>query len=189
MNHSPIIRPKLADLQLKVYDRWLHPEFFNTLTSRKISRDGYTLTVRVTPTGHVIEWNSRGEWIVEATTTPDQGLPEEGRRLNHRFHGEQRGQIVTKNGMRYQVSLQSEVLPPELFVQLHEELAEDGARRGLLFHFRPHNRLGLTPLGLITAENLPDGLSLTTFHTFPDEFAIVKTQSLIEPTGNNPQAK
>ena len=84
--------------------------------------------------------------------------------------------------MRYQVTLSVEVLPPEVFLNFHEELAADGARRGLLFHFRPHHRLGLTPIGLVTAEALPTGLAVSAFHTFPDEFTVVKTQSLIEPS-------
>ena len=36
------------------------------------------------------------------------------------------------------------------------------------------------PLGLITVEARPGCLFLSTFHTFPDEYAVVKTQSLIE---------
>jgi hypothetical protein len=68
-----------------------------------------------------------------------------------------------------------------VFLHVHEELAADGARRGLLFHFRPQHRLGLTPLGFVTVDAIPTGLSIAAFHTFPDEFAVVKTQSLIEP--------
>ena len=103
-----------------------------------------------------------------------------GRRLAYRFEAERRGRCDVAD-VRYQVGLQVEVLPPEVFLHVHEELAADGARRGLLFHFRPHHRLGLTPLGFVTAELLPTGLAVAAFHTFPDEFAIVKTQSLIEP--------
>jgi hypothetical protein len=47
-------------------------------------------------------------------------------------------------------------------------------------HFRPHHRLGLSALGVVIVESLPRCLSVSAFHTFPDEFAVVKTQSLIE---------
>ena len=80
------------------------------------------------------------------------------------------------------MSSQVEILPPEQFLHVHEELVADGARKGMLFHFRPENRFGLSPLGVVIVEALPACLSVSAFHTFPDEFAIIKTQSLIERT-------
>jgi hypothetical protein len=179
--HQPFARPKVADLAFRVYDRQLHPELFDTLAVRRVCRDGYALTVRITPNGHVLEWTRGGTWVTEVTTAADLPLPDGGRKLSHRFRGEQRGRCELGAGVKYQVSLSAEVLVPEVFLNVHEELASDGAKRGLLFHFRPHHRLGLTPLGLVTAEKLPTGLAVSSFHTFPDEFAVIKTQSLIEP--------
>ena len=42
------------------------------------------------------------------------------------------------------------------------------------------NRLALSPLGLVTVEARAGCLFIGTFHTFPDEHTVVKTQSLIE---------
>ncbi|HVK16705.1 MAG TPA: DUF2617 family protein [Fimbriiglobus sp.] len=179
---QPIVRPRVADLVFRVYDRPLHPELVETLAVRQVRRDGSVLTVRVTPTGHVLEWVRGNACVTEVTTTADCELPETGRRLAHRLGpGQQQGHCAVGDGVRYQVSTDAEVLPPEVYVHVHEELAADGARRGLLFHFRPHHRLGLTPLGFVAVEVLPSGLSVAAFHTFPDEFTVVKTQSLIEP--------
>ena len=49
-----------------------------------------------------------------------------------------------------------------------------------MFHCRSGNRLGLSPLGVVIVQAVPSGLSATAFHTFPDELALIKTQSLIE---------
>jgi hypothetical protein len=54
------------------------------------------------------------------------------------------------------------------------------AQRGLLHNFPAHNRLALAPLGFVAADARPGCLCLTTFHTFPGEYTVVKTQSLIE---------
>jgi hypothetical protein len=178
--NEPVTRPRVADLIFRLYDRPVHPELFDTLAARRVSWDGYGLAVRITPTGHVLEWRRGDASLTEVTTTADHPLPAAGRRLAYRFEAERRGRCDVA-GVRYQVGLQVEVLPPEVFLHVHEELAADGARRGLLFHFRPHHRLGLTPLGFVTAEVIPTGLAVAAFHTFPDEFAVVKTQSLIEP--------
>ena len=40
--------------------------------------------------------------------------------------------------------------------------------------------LALAPLAHLTAEHKPGCLFVTAFHTFPREFAVLKTQSLIE---------
>ena len=41
-------------------------------------------------------------------------------------------------------------------------------------------RLALAPLGFIAADARPGCLCLSSFHTFPGEHTVVKTQSLIE---------
>jgi hypothetical protein len=38
----------------------------------------------------------------------------------------------------------------------------------------------VAPLGFLTAEARPGCLLLSSFHTFPGEYTVVKTQSLIE---------
>lgn len=178
------VRPRVADLIFRLYDRSIHPELFDTLACRRVRRDGWVLTARVTPMGHVLEWVGTSGRLTEVTTAAGLDLPERGCRLRLRFDGERRGRYDVAADVRYQVEVQAEVLPPEVFVQVHEELAADGARRGLLFHFRPQHRLGLTPLGLVSVEAVPSGLAIAAFHTFPEEFTVVKTQSLIEFGGD-----
>jgi hypothetical protein len=78
------------------------------------------------------------------------------------------------------MSFQVEVLPPEIFLHVHDEILVDGGKRGLLHNFRPNIRLALAPLGFVTVEARAGCLFLSSFHTFPDEFTVVKTQSLIE---------
>ena len=56
----------------------------------------------------------------------------------------------------------------------------DGSKRGLLSSFPSRHRLTVAPLGFVTIEARPGCLFFTTFHTFPGEHTVVKTQSLIE---------
>lgn len=173
------VRPKIHDLAFRLYDRPIHPELFEPVAERAIQIDGATLVARLTAHGHVLEWHRGDDHLVELTSANDRELPP-GHRLLHPFAGERRGRCELA-GVRYQVSLHAEVLPPEVFLHVHDELVADGAKRGLLFHFAPHRRMALVPLGLIAVEMLPTGLAVATFHTFPAECAVVKTQSLIEP--------
>jgi hypothetical protein len=175
----PFVRPRVADVVFRLYDRPLHPELFDAVAVRTVMRDGRRLTVRLTRTGHTLGWTDGTVHLEEVTATADQELPEAGVRLAHRFDGGCRGRWALA-GVNYQTLAHVEVLDPEQFVHLHAELAVDGERKGLVYHCKHGNRVGLSPLGVVIVEALPQCLSVTAFHTFPDEFAVLKTQSLIE---------
>ncbi len=175
-----IVRPKVSELVFQLYGRPLHPELFDILAVRKVQRDNYALTVWITRTGHVISWENQDVLLTEVTAAADQELPEKRRLLAYRLRGEHSDALVCAHGINYQMSFQVEVLQPDIFLHVHDELLADGEKRGLLHNFRPHHRLSLAPLGFVTIESRADCLCLSTFHTFPDESTIVKTQSLIE---------
>ena len=175
----PLVRPKVAEIVFRLYDRPLHPELFDAVAARSVARDDGRLTVRLTRTGHALSWIGSGVHLEEVIASAGAELPEAGLRLAHRFDGGWRGQTALP-AVRYQASSQVEVLEPEQFVHVHAELLADGARKGLVFHCRENNRVGLSPLGVVIVEALPRCLSIHAFHTFPDELAVVKTQSLIE---------
>ena len=174
------LRPPVCDLVFQLYGRPLHPELFDILAVRKIRREDYELTVRITRTGHVLSWENPDVILTEVTAAADQPLPERRRLLHYRLRQEHNGRLTCAHGIHYQMSFQVEVLAPELFVHVHDELIADGSKRGLLHNFPSHNRLALAPLGFISAEARPGCLILSSFHTFPTEHTVVKTQSLIE---------
>jgi hypothetical protein len=164
----------------RLYDRPLHPELFEVLESRTVTEEGYTLSVRLTRTGHALGWARGKVYLEEVTATSEMLLPEAGRRLTHDFNSTRNGRCDLRGGVRYQISSQLEVLPEEQFRHFHEELVLDGARKGLLFLGGTGNRLGPSPLGVVILQRLAAGLSAAAFHTFPEERAVIKTQSLIE---------
>ncbi len=69
---------------------------------------------------------------------------------------------------------------PEVFDHLSDELVLDASRAGLFHRFNPANRMAASPLSRVNVEPRARGVSLQTYHTFPDERAIVRTQSLFE---------
>ncbi|MFM8272114.1 MAG: DUF2617 family protein [Gemmata sp.] len=176
---GPLVRPKVADIVFRLYDRPLHPELFESVAARTAERDGARLTARLTRTGHALSWAAPDAHLEEVIALAGADLPGAGVRVAHRLDRGQCGRAEAP-GVRYQVASQVEVLEPEQFVHAHAELLADGARKGLVFHCRENNRVGLSPLGVVIVAALPGCLSVNSFHTFPEEFAIVKTQSLIE---------
>jgi hypothetical protein len=175
-----LTRPRVSDLIFQVYGRPLHPELFDILAVRKVRREDYELTVRITRTGHVISWEDPDVYLTEVAAASDEPLPER-RRLRHwRLRGERSDVLACAHRVHYETTFQVERLPPEIFLHVQDEILADGTKRGLLHNFRPHHRLALSPVTLVTVEARPRCLFLSTFHTFPDEYTVVKTQSLIE---------
>jgi hypothetical protein len=174
------VRPRVSDLVFQLFGRPLHPELFDILAARKIRREQYELTVRITRTGHVITWGSADVCLTEVACAADQPLPENRRLLNYRMRGEHCGKLACGHGICYQMSFQVETLPPEIFAHVHDEILADGNKHGLLHNFQPTHRLALAPLGYVAVESRPNCLLLSAFHTFPAEHTIVKSQSLIE---------
>src|SRR5262245_21019378 len=174
------VRPRVSDLVFQLYGRPLHPELFEILAVRKIQRDDYQVTLWITRTGHVITWENRDVLLTEVTAAAEQELPEQRRLLDYRLRGEHTGQLACAHGVAYQTSFQVETLAPEIFLHVHDELLADGGKRGLLHNFQPNHRLAVAPLGRIEVEARPGCLFLSTFHTFPEENTVIKSQSLIE---------
>src|SRR5712692_3890161 len=137
------------------------------------------MTVRIMRTGHVISWDYGPLHLTEVAAA-EHGLPERRRLLDYRLRGEHSASLPCSHGINYQANFQVEVLPPEIFFHIHDEILADGGKRGLLHNFQPNHRLSLAPLGFIAIEAGIDFLVLTTFHTFPEEHTVVKSQSLIE---------
>ena len=96
------------------------------------------------------------------------------------LRGEHGGSLTCAHGIKYQTTFQVETLAPEIFLQIHDEILADGEKRGLLHNFQPNHRLSVSPLGLIAVETRSECLFLSTFHTFPEEHTVVKSQSMIE---------
>lgn len=176
-------RPRVNDLVFQLYGRPLHPELFDILATRKIRREDYELTLWVTRTGHVVTWENRDVFLAEVTAAAQQELPEGRRLLNYRLRGEHSGKLPCAHGVHYQMSFQVETLAPEIFLHVQDEILADGAKNGLLHNFRPHDRLTLTPVSYLAVETRADCLFLSAFHTFPDDNAVVKSQTLIEKKG------
>src|SRR5262245_12929099 len=174
------LRPRVAELVFHLYGRPLHPELFEILAVRKIQREDYELTVRITRTGHVISWETGDVHLTEVAAAAEQELPQKRRLLSYRLRNEHSDALACAHGVTYQMSFQVEVLPPEIFFHVHDEILADGSKRGLLHNFQPNHRLALAPLGFVTAETRAGCLFISAFHTFPEEHTIVKSQSLIE---------
>ncbi|MSQ93338.1 MAG: DUF2617 family protein [Gemmataceae bacterium] len=174
-----LVRPRVAELVFQLYGRPLHPELFDILAVRKFEREGYELRIWITRTGHVITFENEDVLLTEVADIK-QAISEQHRFLNYRMRGEHVGKFQCCNNIVYQTSFQVETLPEEIFLHVHDEILADGAKAGILHNFQPNHRLAIAPLGYVVVEPRQSCLHFATFHTFPEENTIIKSQTLIE---------
>lgn len=173
------LRPPLEAMQFQLYGRPLHPELFDVLAHRRVRQRAFTLDLWITTNGHVISWKSGRNHLTEVTVGGEE-LPAWGQLLKHRLQGERSALLESAPGLSYQVSFQVESLRAEQFQTVHRETLADAGKAALMHTYTTNHRWAVSPVSAIHAETFASSLSLTAFHTFPEECTVVKTQSLIE---------
>ena len=171
------VRPKVAELTFQVFGRPLHPELFKICSTRTIRRGNYQAKIDITSAGHVITWRYHGLTLTEVAASAQHPLPAKRRLLSHPLLGRRSDCIECRGGVVYQVNFQLEPVDPGLFWTLQEELCHDGQRNGMLYRFNSSGRVPLGALSYVHVETRNRNLFIQAFHTFPDDYAIVKSQS------------
>jgi len=174
------VRPRASELVFQLYGRMLHPELFEICTSRDIDRGGYSATIAITGFGHVVTWRNGGLTLTEVATAAGEPLPLKRRLLAHRIGGERSDRLECRGGTAYQTCFQLERADADVFWTLQQELATAGTKRGFLHRFESPGRMALGAVSWIDVETRPRSLFVQAFHTFPDDLAIVKSQSFFE---------
>jgi hypothetical protein len=174
------VRPKVAELVFRLYGRPLHPELFEVYSSRTVNRAGYQAKIDITSTGHVMTWRYSGLTLTEVVTSARPPLPERRRLMSYRLKGQRHDRVECRGGVTYEVGFQLEPVEPEVFWTYQQELTRDGQRQGMFHKFDSSGRMALGAISYINVQTRSRSLMIQAFHTFPDDYAIVKSQSLIE---------
>ncbi len=174
------VRPKIAELVFQLYGRALHPELFEVYSTQTVARGGYSATVSITSAGHIVAWRYQGLTLTEVAAAANHPLPERRRLLSYRLKGERSDKVECRGGASYRMNFSLEPVEPDVFWTFQKELTLDGTRQGLLHRFDSSGRMALGAMSYINVESRDRSLLIRAFHTFPDDYAIVKSQSLFE---------
>lgn len=175
------VRPKVAELVFQLYGRPLHPELFVVHRTRNVQRGRYKAKVDITSAGHVVTWRYDGLTLTEVATSAHHPLPERRRLMSYRLRGSRDDHVQCRGGIRYRMNFQLEPVEPELFWTYQDELmAVDDQREGMLYHFDSSGRIAMGAISYINVESRDHSLLVQALHTFPDDYAIVKSQSVFE---------
>ncbi|RMG33623.1 MAG: DUF2617 family protein [Planctomycetota bacterium] len=177
-------RTSVADAVLTAYERPLHPELFHCRGHVRLDQGTLRAELRICDNGHWFEFLVGGRTVVAESVAPiDQELPDHLRIVRRPIRGSREFSFPLGRppvAMTYHVCFQVETVDPEVFKRLQEEFERDARNATLAVRFPPQHRWGPAPLSLFDAESLKCGIVVHAVHTFPEEFSVVKTQTLVE---------
>lgn len=171
---------RVAELAFRVFNRAVHPDWFATRVHRRLSQDRWEADVRIIEGGHVVSFGAGPVRLTEVLCGPATPLPEPGLLFQSSIRAERSASLQAGGLVEFQTCFEAERVDGEIFRHLCDEVVADASRHGILHHFRTTNRLLPAPLTHIHIEPSVRGLAIQSFHTFPEECAIVRTQSLYE---------
>ncbi len=175
------VRPKVAQLTFSLFERTLHPELFVIQSSRDFDRAAYRAHVDITNCGHVIRVQTDQGTLTEVAAGQHQPLPAGRRMLSQPLAGSRTEEVQSLVGLTYRTHFQLETVGPEMFWMVGQQLGKQPTE-GLLHNFDASGRMALGAVSYLNVETRSRSLLIQAIHTFPDDHAIVKIESLFTVT-------
>jgi len=168
----------VADLRLTVFLRTVHPEFFTIRARRQFSHAAFEGDVWLLDSGHVITFIDGPSAITEVIAPRDLELPKRGIARSVDLAGGREQRIEARGTILYHMAYQVDTEDPATYLREAEDLLAS-ARQGHLFAEAPREA-ARRPFSYAVPEPRGRGLLVHTWHGFPAESTILKTQTLIE---------
>ncbi|MFN9720216.1 MAG: DUF2617 family protein, partial [Planctomycetota bacterium] len=129
--------------------------------------------------GHALEFRTQQRVLTEIAGSKFAPLPLQGRLVDRRLIG-YRTHMFDHPGLRYHVSYQLEAVPPDVYLQVHREMQSDARKATLAISLPGSTESSPHCLSYLMTDLVPDGLVIHSFHTFPDNGAVLRIQTLFE---------
>jgi hypothetical protein len=180
MDSQKISSITIDQLTFSLFERPLHPELFEIHAHRQVKTDNYEVIIWVTGCTHVVGVFSGNHSLSEVVSIPEQPLPAGG--LLERFHfgDSDKHQYTQSQTIGYTMDCQTEKMTPKKYKQSRTELERLANDRGVLVKHPDCEPGCLQPFRYIDFEAKQTELHVHTFSAFPDQSAMIKTQSLFD---------
>lgn len=173
------IRPTVAEHVLSVFGRSIHPELFSSYKTRSIERSNYRAQIDITCDGHLVRFTgSRNATLTEVVGSLQQALPQQRKLMSMLLRGRYVEEIQGKRGLRYRSEFELEQVSAEVFWMLQNQLKSCSAQDHLLHTFDSSGRIPFGAISFVHMEAREKQLLVQAFHTFPDDYSIVKSVSV-----------
>lgn len=174
-----LVRPDVADMVLRTLERPVHPELFEASAHSTVNFSGRRVKLYVGRTGHLLEFHDSNSTVTEVVATKHEDLPEKGRVVDRRLIGYRTHQLDLPF-VRYHCSYQLEHVPLDVYLHLHREFEMDATNATLAHSFPGTTAQSPSCISFLKCDILEEGLVVHAFHTFPENAAVLRIQTLFE---------
>ena len=171
------VRPKVAELTFQLFGRSVHPELFHIYKSHRIQRDNYSAQIHITSDGHLITWSAGTHTLTEIASSVHQQVPSNRRLFSVPLRDSGQDRLKTSDPIEYRYEYALERVPAEMFWMIQQQLGESCKNHELIQLFDSSGRIAIGGLSFIHVDSRLKSLHIQAIHTFPDDLALVKTES------------
>lgn len=157
--------------------RSVHPELYETCSTRVVEREHYRLTVRIMTTGHLISFQTPKHLVTEVCCGNHQLLPSRGVLFSQRLDASHFERIAGQDGPIWESHFEMESVNPRLFLIVQQHAAQAREFEGLLNRFASNGRGPLGAISYVNVQAFRRHVNIMSFHTFPDTCSIVRAES------------
>jgi len=173
-----ISRPQTSDLAVSLYARTLHPELFESCECFEHKNRAYRASIHLTTRGHVVEFRRGDHFVTEVLDGKQVVLPRVKRLCLYAVESNHSLDYQLDSGLNVSLCFDCEYLVPDIYHRIEQEYWKD-AKSATLSHLNgSFNCSNSSGLSFASVDPQADSLNVHTFHLYPDESAIVKSQSL-----------
>lgn len=173
-------RPKVTDLTFHLFGRSVHPELFNACASRVVERKNYRIQINITSVGHLVAFQHKGLMVTEICASPHQPLPQNHCLFSQRLESSHEHHRLHEDQIQYKSQFQIEGVNPRMLVSIAQQLKEQGQCEGLVHQFKSSGRMSIGGVSYVNIQAFNSRVLVRSLHTFPDTYAVVKSESTFE---------
>ena len=172
---------KVAQKRLVVLGQALDADWFNGRRHRRLNLfDQWKADLWIHDSGHAVIFSNRKMALTEILISSDMELPKD-RLIWERTPVEEDHATIHPGGeLECQLNYELELTEPAIYRYLSQELLIKPSTQDLVWQGNSGHRFLNSPIVRVHVESGPGYLSVQTYHTFPQETAILRTQSLYE---------
>ncbi len=176
-------RPKVAQLTFRLLGRSVHPELFQIFKAHRIDRQFYSANLHITSDGHFLVLRSGGQTLTEIAASSHQLIPSTRHILELPLRDSTSDSMQVDEMFHYRFRCGLERLPAEMFWMIQQQLKDSGSDHDLVQFFNASGRIPIGGVSFIHIDSRSRSLRIQAIHTFPDDLALVKTESTFTVLG------
>lgn len=169
----------LQTYQVVLYDRALHPEFFD-LKGRRVEKfNGFEFEAWIMSGGHVLRFELGSLCTCELVTDQDRGLPDAGVVAAFLCAGERDFDHTFRTApVNYITTVQTETLAENLYLATYEELLAFGQESDALIH---QWNDGTGPcLSMMDTQRYSREMHAQAYHLLANQGIVLRSQTIFE---------